>query len=130
MRSSRQPASGWLRKRRPVSFDLGKGTLAQISKKVDARIRLSWRNGVTRRAKAAGFLTPAGCDTWRATGITIYLENGRLERAHGAYRPRLRFNYFKYTQNYIQFLFNGQLVTFGGVHCDGAEWTSPQFNPC
>jgi hypothetical protein len=77
------------------SFDLGKGTLAQISKKVDARIRLSWRNGVTRRAKAAGFLTPVGCDTWQATGITIYLENdGRLERAHGAYRPQAAFQFF------------------------------------
>src|SRR5271166_2971031 len=29
-----------------------------------------------------GFLTPVGCHTWRATGITIYLENdGRLEHA-------------------------------------------------
>jgi integrase len=28
----------------------------------------------------AGFLSPVGCHTWRATGITIYLENdGRLE---------------------------------------------------
>jgi integrase/recombinase XerD len=28
------------------------------------------------------FLTPVGCHTWRATGITIYLENdGRLEHA-------------------------------------------------
>jgi integrase len=27
-------------------------------------------------------LTPVGCHTWRATGITIYLENdGRLEHA-------------------------------------------------
>jgi integrase/recombinase XerD len=35
-----------------------------------------------KRAKAAGFLTPVGCHTWRATGITIYLENdGRLEHA-------------------------------------------------
>jgi hypothetical protein len=31
---------------------------------------------------AAGFLTPVGCHTWCATGITIYLENdGRLEHA-------------------------------------------------
>jgi len=31
-------------------------------------------------AWAAGFLTPVGCHTWRATGITIYLEkDGRLE---------------------------------------------------
>ena len=30
---------------------------------------------IRKRAKAAGFLTPVGCHTWRATGITIYLEN-------------------------------------------------------
>ena len=30
----------------------------------------------------AGFLTPVGCHTWRATGVTVYLENGgRLEHA-------------------------------------------------
>jgi integrase/recombinase XerD len=35
-----------------------------------------------KRAKAAGFLIPVGCHTWRATGSTIYLENGgRLEHA-------------------------------------------------
>jgi hypothetical protein len=74
-------------------------------------------NGVTRRAKAAGFLTPVGCHTWRATGITIYLENdGRLERAHGPYRPRLCFNFFKYNRKYIQFPFKGELVTLGGVN--------------
>jgi hypothetical protein len=37
---------------------------------------------IRKRAKSAGFLTPVGCHTWRATGITIYLENdGRLEHA-------------------------------------------------
>ena len=37
---------------------------------------------VRKRAKATGFLTPVGCHTWRATGITMYLENdGRLEHA-------------------------------------------------
>jgi integrase/recombinase XerD len=37
---------------------------------------------IRKRAKAAGFLTPVGCHTWRATGITIYLENdGRIEHA-------------------------------------------------
>ena len=37
---------------------------------------------IRKRAKAAGFLTLVGCHTWRATGITIYLENdGRLEHA-------------------------------------------------
>ena len=35
---------------------------------------------IRKRAKAAGFLTPVGCHTWRATGITIYLENdGRMD---------------------------------------------------
>ena len=37
---------------------------------------------IRKRAEVAGFLTPVGCHTWRATGITIYLENdGRLEHA-------------------------------------------------
>jgi integrase/recombinase XerD len=27
---------------------------------------------IRKLAKAAGFLTPVGCHTWRATGITIY----------------------------------------------------------
>jgi hypothetical protein len=37
---------------------------------------------IRKRAQAAGFLTRVGCQTWRATGITIHLENkGRLEHA-------------------------------------------------
>ena len=37
---------------------------------------------IRKRAKAAAFLTPVGCHTWPATGVTIYLENdGRLEHA-------------------------------------------------
>jgi integrase len=37
---------------------------------------------IRKRARNAGFLTPAGCHTWRATGVTVYLENGgRLEHA-------------------------------------------------
>ena len=37
---------------------------------------------IRKRAKAPGFPTPVGCHTWRATGITIYLENdGRLKHA-------------------------------------------------
>jgi integrase/recombinase XerD len=37
---------------------------------------------IRKRTKTAGFLTLVGCQTWRATGITIYLENdGRLEHA-------------------------------------------------
>jgi integrase len=41
----------------------------------------AWRM-VRRRAKAAGIKAPIGCHTFRATGITAYLENGgTLERA-------------------------------------------------
>ena len=37
---------------------------------------------IRRRARAAGLLTPIGCHTFRATGITAYLENGgTLEHA-------------------------------------------------
>ena len=37
---------------------------------------------VRRRAKDAGIATPIGCHTFRATGITNYLENGgTLEKA-------------------------------------------------
>ena len=41
----------------------------------------AWRM-IRRRAKAAGILTPIGCHSFRATGITNYLVNGgRLETA-------------------------------------------------
>ena len=37
---------------------------------------------VQRRAEAAGIETAIGCHTFRATGITVYLENGgTLEKA-------------------------------------------------
>ena len=37
---------------------------------------------IRKRARNAGFLTPVRCHTWRATGVTVYLENGgRLEHA-------------------------------------------------
>ncbi|MBX3027083.1 tyrosine-type recombinase/integrase [bacterium] len=37
---------------------------------------------IRRRARAAGILTPIGCHTFRATGITAYLDNGgTLEHA-------------------------------------------------
>ena len=40
------------------------------------------RTAIRKRARNAGFLTPVGCHTWRATGVTVYLENGgRLEHA-------------------------------------------------
>jgi len=40
-----------------------------------------WRM-IRRRAKDAGIETAIGCHTWRATGITAYLENhGTIENA-------------------------------------------------
>jgi site-specific recombinase XerD len=40
------------------------------------------RRMIRRRARDAGILTPIGCHTWRATGITAYLTNGgELEKA-------------------------------------------------
>jgi integrase len=37
---------------------------------------------IRKRARNAGFLTPVGSHTWRATGVTVYLENGgRFEHA-------------------------------------------------
>ena len=42
----------------------------------------AWRM-IRRRAKTAGIETAIGCHTFRATGITAYLENGgTLEHAH------------------------------------------------
>jgi hypothetical protein len=47
-------------------------------------LRMIWR-----RARAAGIETELGCHSFRATGITIYLQNGGLlEHAHAA--PRWR----------------------------------------
>jgi integrase/recombinase XerD len=47
---------------------------------------------IRKRAKAAGFLTPVGCHTWRAPGITIYLENDgcrlQLNRRLNHFRAR------------------------------------------
>jgi integrase len=40
------------------------------------------RPNIRKRARNVGFLTPVGCHTWHATGVTVYLENGgRLEHA-------------------------------------------------
>ena len=37
---------------------------------------------IRRRARQAGIMTPIGCHTFRATGITAYLENeGTLDKA-------------------------------------------------
>jgi len=56
-------------------------TMVIASGNSDRHVR-SIAERVVERAKAAGFLTPVGCHTWRATGVTVYLENGgRLEHA-------------------------------------------------
>jgi integrase len=65
---------------------LGEGFMKRAREEIWRFFRISPKVAqglpVTARAKAAGFLTPVGCHTWRATGITIYLENdGRLEHA-------------------------------------------------
>jgi hypothetical protein len=36
---------------------------------------------VWRRARAAGIETELGCHSFRATGITVYLQNGGLLRS-------------------------------------------------
>jgi integrase len=65
-------------------YEVNKGTIRfPLLQPVPAKLigRIAWA-AIRKRAKAAGFLTPVGCHTWRATGITIYLENdGRLEHA-------------------------------------------------
>jgi len=48
----------------------------------------AWRM-IRRRAAAAGIAAEIGCHTFRATGITAYLANGRRARARtGNGRPR------------------------------------------
>ncbi len=68
----------WEEKKGPLfrSVDKHRGlTLAPLSR-VDV-----WRM-IRRRARDAGIETAIGCHTWRATGITAYLENhGTIENA-------------------------------------------------
>jgi integrase len=48
------------------------GRLNRQSDRTDA-LRMIWR-----RARAAGIETELGCHSFRATGITVYLQNGGL----------------------------------------------------
>lgn len=68
----------WEEKKGPLFRSVDKHrrlTLAPLSR-VDV-----WRM-IRRRAKGAGIETAIGCHTWRATGITAYLENhGTIENA-------------------------------------------------
>ena len=57
---------------------------------------------IRKRAKAASFLTPVGFQTWRATGITIYLQNdGRLEHAQQMAGHESRAQLYDRTKNVI-----------------------------
>ena len=42
---------------------------------------------IRKRARKAGFLTAVGCHTRRATGVTVYLENGGRAGADKGSRP-------------------------------------------
>ena len=65
---------GWL-------FRSGKGRRADILSSRPMRQEDAWAM-IRRRALAAGILTPIGCHSFRATGITAYLLNGgTLEHA-------------------------------------------------
>jgi len=49
---------------------------------VGVRYRHNAWVAIGKRARNADFLTPVGCHTWRATSVTVYLENGgRREHA-------------------------------------------------
>jgi integrase len=61
--------------------DLSKGWKADVLSEEPMAQTDAWRM-IRRRAKAAGIEAPIGCHTFRATGITAYLENcGTLEHA-------------------------------------------------
>jgi len=67
------------RKKSPIFFS----AFGRTGKLTDHRMSAcdAWRM-IRRRAKEAGILTPIGCHSFRATGITNYLVNGgRLETA-------------------------------------------------
>ncbi len=60
------------------TFAVGTGVPLSLSRMAQAD---AWRM-IRGRAKAAGIKTKLGCHTFRATGITAYLENGgTLEHA-------------------------------------------------
>jgi len=62
-------------------FRTSKGWNATVLSEEPMNQADAWRM-VRRRAKAAGIKAPIGCHTFRATGITAYLENGgTLEHA-------------------------------------------------
>jgi len=62
-------------------FRTSKGWNAAVLSEEPMNQADAWRM-VRRRAKAAGIKAPIGCHTFRATGITAYLENGgTLEHA-------------------------------------------------
>jgi site-specific recombinase XerD len=74
-------AAGITEDRKAWLFRTSKGWNGNVLSEEPMNQADAWRM-VRRRAKAAGIKAPIGCHTFRATGITAYLENGgTLEHA-------------------------------------------------
>jgi site-specific recombinase XerD len=74
-------AAGIGEERKIWLFRTAKGWKANVLSEEPMAQADAWRM-IRRRAKAAGIKAPIGCHTFRATGITAYLENGgTLEHA-------------------------------------------------
>jgi integrase/recombinase XerD len=75
------PAAGIAEERKGWLFRTAKGWKATVLAEQSMMQHDAWRM-IHRRAKVAGIKAPIGCHTFRATGITAYLENGgTLEHA-------------------------------------------------
>ena len=74
---------------------------------------------IRRRAVDAGVFAPVCCHSFRATGITVYLENnGTLEMAQKiAAHESLRKGPFLFLRSFAhaQFMYNSRQGEFGGV---------------
>lgn len=74
-------ANLWDKKKGPLFRTMTSGTVGRPLS-LDALAQSNAWRMIRRRAKAAGIETAIGCHTFRATGITAYLENGgTLEHA-------------------------------------------------
>jgi len=79
--SALQSAAGIGEERKAWLFRTAKGWKATILSAEPMAQADAWRM-IRRRAQATGIKAPIGCHTFRATGITAYLENGgTLEHA-------------------------------------------------
>jgi site-specific recombinase XerD len=74
-------AAGIGEERKSWLFCSARGWKANVVSEEQMSQADAWRM-IRRRAKTAGLKAPIGCHTFRATGITAYLENGgTLEHA-------------------------------------------------